>query len=197
MTQKELIKAVNSRLKELVAAEKAGVKFDKIVLHSLQAFLKPLHKKTLNFRGLTVEQRQLVREAGERFIKAKGSTLAGSIDSYNKKRENFQMRMRATKAWEEYFEKGLTFDMIEEVFRDLKYNGAFELEGASPSDDYIIQLAYQSFNNLRSDSGAVMADIGDIGRDAVELWKKIEKIEDSAYEDLVKLYYSKKREVSI
>lgn len=185
MNQKNLVAEVNRLYKVLREADKGGITFDKDAYNGINKLLTSMGKRTFNLRGLTVGQRQALRMAGEKFLRSKGNTLEGAIDTHNKKVDNFNNQLRQA-----YGYNPVNQEMYELAFKKLYKSGAYESTGISPDFSQIVEWT----NNLlfeidqRLDKGQDTSLI-DFEQEIYNAWAHANNIErESAYDILREIY---------
>lgn len=190
MTVKDLVKNVNRLYKVLDKADKGGDAFDKVVYRQLKSLISAAGKRTFNMRGLSVEQRQIFREAGEKFLTHKGSTLEGAKDIQRLKVDNFNNQLRAA-----YGYVPQNRELYEEAFRALKADGAYEEVGDSPSFSFIVE----EVNAIMATYNGKLSDIQTIKDYVISSWRTDHPYpeRESAYEEVAEIYGTPNRDVNL
>lgn len=185
MTVKALVIEVNRLYKALQAADKDGLSFDKDAFNGIDKLVKSVGKRSFNMRGLSVGQRQAMRLAGEKFLRSKGKTLAGAIDTHNKKVDNFNNQLRQS-----YGYNPVNQEMYEIAFKKLQKEHAYESSGTSPDFQQIVEWT----NNIlaaideKIENGLDTAML-DFEQEIYNAWKQVNNIErESAYDTLHEIY---------
>lgn len=190
MTVKNLVKDVNRLYKLLEKADKGGEAFDKVAYRQLKSLISAKGKRTFNMRGLTVDERQIFRDAGEKFLHSKGSTLEGAMDTRRLKVENFNNQLRAAYG---YIPENR--ELYEAAFRALKADGAYEEEGTSPPFDFIVE----EVNSIMAAYNNKIDDIQTLTDAVISSWRGEHPYpeRESAYEEVAAVYGTPGRDVNL
>lgn len=190
MNVKDLVKEVNRLYKLLDEADKGGEFFDKVAYRQLKSLISAKGKRTFNMRGLTIDERQIFREAAEKFLSYKGSTLEGAKDTRQLKVDNFNNQIRAA-----YGYVPENRDLYEKAFRALKADGGYEEQGDSPDFAFIVE----SVNAALGAYDEQLINIEDLKNYVIGSWRedhpKPER--ESAYEEVAAVYGTPNRDVNL
>lgn len=134
MSKTNLIAEANRLYKLLKQADKGGESFAKDAYKQLDRLIKSVGKRTFNTRGLTKAQKMHFKNAAQKFLSSKTSTLEGAKDTYSKRDIAFNNIVR-----QNYYYKPENLELYRDTIKKLDASGYFEEMGTSPIWDDIIR----------------------------------------------------------